>query len=298
MTLNYIQTRIEKLRADIRKHEYLYYVRNQPVITDQEFDALTAELEMLERAHPELITPDSPTQRVGADIAGDFPTVPHRVPMLSISNSYNAQDLTAFDASIKRFAKQQGHTDFQPEYIVEMKIDGAGVALIYEDGVFQTALTRGDGRSGEDITQNIRALRSVPLRLRDESARPIPERLEVRGEVYMPRAAFARLNRERSESGDEPFANPRNAAAGSMKLKTQRNEKTGAIIRSGPAETAARGLMVWLYAPGAIDGAVFGSHSEFLDAIADWGFPVEPHWKRYSSMDALKIGRASCRERV
>ncbi|MFH1377276.1 MAG: NAD-dependent DNA ligase LigA [Planctomycetota bacterium] len=287
MTKNDAQTRIEQLRADIRRHDFLYRIKNKPEISDQEFDALMAELERLEREHPDLVTPDSPTRAVGTDIAGDFPTFPHRVPMLSIANSYNPQELKAFDISIKRYAKQQGIGDIQPEYIVEMKIDGAGVSLTYENGVFKTALTRGDGRSGEDITANIRALRTVPLRMRTESKRSIPEWLEVRGEVYMPRAAFARLNRERSDSGDEPFANPRNAAAGSMKLKTQINERTGAVIRSGPAETAARGLKVWLYAAGAIEGATFKTHSEFLDALTDWGFPVEPNRKLYSSIDAL-----------
>ena len=238
-----------RLRGEIRRHERLYYIEHAPEISDAKFDGLYKELEEFERAHPETVTPDSPTQRIGSDLRRGTGKIAHRRPMLSLDNTYNADELRDFD---RRCAA--------PRYAVELKIDGVAVSLWYEDGVFVRGLTRGDGRRGEDVTANLRTLREVPLRLAGEA----PPFLEVRGEVYLPRSVFARLNEERDAARQTPFAAPRNAAAGSIRLLSS-------------AEASARGLRLFVHTPGVMEGVSFRFHSEFLDAARRWGLPVVEH---------------------
>jgi DNA ligase (NAD+) len=205
------QKKIEQLRRQIRGHDYLYYVLSQPEITDGKYDRLFAELKKLENKHPDLVIADSPTQRVSGRPLEGFQTVTHSIPMLSIDNTYNADELKAFD---ERIAKGLAAKDY--DYVVEPKIDGLAISLRYENGRLTTAATRGDGTTGDNVTANVRTIKAVPLVLLDDGN--VPEILEVRGEVYMPAKSFAELNELRAESGEPAFANPRNAAAGSLKL--------------------------------------------------------------------------------
>src|ERR1041384_848845 len=201
--------RIEKLREELNRHNYLYHVQAMPQISDQEYDRMMQELAVLEAAHPELVTPDSPTQRVGGQPIEGFRTVDHVVPMMSIDNTYDEKEVRAFDERVRK-----GLGGEQPQYVLEPKIDGVATSLRYEDGLLVLAATRGDGRRGDDITQNIKTIRSVPLRLRDAE---IPRILEVRGEVFMPSAEFQRINKQREKEGEAVFANPRNSTAGTLK---------------------------------------------------------------------------------
>jgi len=207
-----VEKRIEGLRREIREHDHLYYVRSAPKIADQQYDALFAELKQLEAEHPGLVTADSPTQRVSGRPLEGFTTVRHAVPMLSMDNTYNADELKAFD---ERVCRQLDTTDY--DYVVELKIDGLAISLRYEHGVLVTGATRGDGTVGDDVTSNIRTIKAIPLALLADEGR-VPAVLEVRGEVYMPTSSFVELNRGRAEAGEASFANPRNAAAGSLKL--------------------------------------------------------------------------------
>jgi DNA ligase (NAD+) len=200
---------IEKLREQINHHNYLYYVLDAPELTDAEYDALMRRLETLEAEHPELLTPDSPTQRVGAKPSEKFDIVVHRRMMMSLANAMDAEEMREFDRRIKRLLHNEGDI----EYIAEVKLDGLAVELVYEDGRLTVGSTRGDGVNGEDVTQNIRTIKSVPLRLMPPAHGGVPHLLEVRGEVILPRRAFERLNQERVAAGEPPFANPRNAAA-------------------------------------------------------------------------------------
>src|SRR5581483_6528665 len=215
-----IDQQIADLRARIRHHEERYYVYDDPEISDVEFDALMDELKQLERDHPELITPDSPTQRVSGRPIEGFETVRHATPMLSLDNAYNEEEAREFDARLKRALG----IDHELSYIAELKIDGLSMALTYEKHELVRGATRGDGTQGEDVTANVRAIRTIPLRLKDGPA----HRIEVRGEVFFPRAAFDRLNREREEQEEPLFANPRNAAAGTM-----RNLDPGLVSKRG-----------------------------------------------------------------
>ena len=258
--------RIHDLRQLIRRHEELYYIQSAPEISDQEFDDLLHELEGLEAAHPGLVTPDSPTQRVGGRIAEGFATVEHKVPMLSLDNAYNEDELRAFD---ERVRKGGGLGDQRVDYVAEMKIDGLSIALTYEDGRLVRGATRGDGSRGEDVTINVRTIRAIPLTLRDGPR----GRIEVRGEVYLPRVAFERINREREQAGEELYANPRNSAAGTM-----RNLEPGLV--------AKRGLGAFTYQI-VSDEILQPSHSETLTAMKQWGLPVEPHWQKCDGVDAL-----------
>ena len=201
-----VRTRCEALRAEIERHSRLYYVEAAPVIGDQEFDALLKELEALEAQYPDLVTPDSPTQRVGGEPLEGFETVEHAVPMMSIDNTYSAEELRAFDDRVRRGLD----TGSLPEYVVELKIDGVAISLLYEGGLLVRAATRGDGTRGDDVTANVKTIRGVPLRL---TGKP-PRKLEVRGEVYMRRQELERLNVLREEAGEAPLANPRNTTAG------------------------------------------------------------------------------------
>src|SRR5688572_25969822 len=202
--------RIQKLREQIRHHEERYYVHNAPEISDAEFDKLLHELERLETENPDLVTPDSPTQRVAGRPTEAFPTVEHVAPMLSLDNAYNEDELRAFDERVRKGA---GLGDTPVTYVAELKIDGLSIALTYEDGRLVRGATRGDGVRGEEVTANVRTIRAIPLSLKAA----LPGRMEVRGEVYLPRAQFARINREREEEGEPLFQNPRNAAAGTMR---------------------------------------------------------------------------------
>ena len=251
----------EKLREEIDRANYRYYVLDDPEISDAEYDRLMRRLEALEREHPELATPDSPTQRVGAAPSEKFGVVVHRRPMMSLGNAMDAEEMREFDKRLKRLLK----SDAEIEYVAEVKLDGLGIELVYEDGRLSVGSTRGDGTNGEDVTQNIRTIKSVPLRLRrpEHNKSKIPRLLEVRGEVIIPRSGFARLNQERDEAGEPVFANPRNAAA-------------GALRQLDPKITASRPLDVFLYAPGVIEGVAFKSQWEFLQGIKALGLRVNP----------------------
>ncbi|HWL93661.1 MAG TPA: NAD-dependent DNA ligase LigA, partial [Phycisphaerae bacterium] len=247
---------IRRLREQIEEHDRSYYVHGRPVISDFEYDKLFARLRELEAAHPDLVTPDSPTQRVGETLLGGFKPVEHAIPILSIDNTYSEGDLRDFDG---RVAKALGGETY--EYIVDPKIDGVSASLRYETGAFVLGATRGTGRVGDDITANLRTLRSILLRL---PGKGWPEVLEVRGEVYWPRAAFDAYNAKLVKAGKEPFANPRNAT-------------TGALKSLDPRDTASRGLAFLSHGFGEIAGAEFERASEFFDAIKKWGLPVNPH---------------------
>lgn len=249
---------ILELRREIAKHNHQYYVLDNPLISDAEYDRLFSRLLELEKAHPELAAPDSPTQKVGAPPLEKFTTVQHTVPMLSLNNATDEEELREFEERIQRFLK---HSD-SIEYAVEPKIDGLAVELVYLDGQFTVGSTRGDGVNGEDITRNLKTIRSIPLSLRAD-ARRIPQRLEVRGEVFLPRQAFQKMNREREEEGQPVFANPRNAAAGSLK-------------QLDSTITAKRPLDIFCHGVGSVEGASFPSHSEFREALRDWGLKPVP----------------------
>lgn len=261
-----IQQQIERLRAEIRRHDILYYVHNRPEISDAEYDRLFAELKQLETQRPDLIAPDSPTQRVSERPLEAFASVRHTVPMLSIDNTYSDEELRAFD---ERVAKGLGHREYG--YVVELKIDGLAMSLRYEQGRLVRAATRGDGETGDDVTANVRTIRSVPLQL---EGRRIPEALEVRGEVYMPRPAFEELNRLRQEAGEAEFANPRNAAAGSLKLLDARI-------------TATRGLAFFAYLVGESSEPVAEGHWEGLQRLKEFGLPVNPHIQRAGDIEKV-----------
>lgn len=281
---------IADLRARIRHHEERYYILNAPEISDVEFDALLDQLEALEQAHPDLLTPDSPTQRVSGRPADGFVTARHAVPMLSLDNAYSEDEAREFDARLRR---SLGVAAEAPPlaYVAELKIDGLSIALTYNDGTLVRGVTRGDGVQGEDVTSNVRTIRSIPLRLRGGPTHP----LEVRGELFLPRASFERINREREEREEPLFANPRNAAAGTMR-------------NLDPALVAKRGLRAFVYQlvdtrsgrEESVEEAVSGaerarvagdepahSHAAVLEALAAWGLPVESHWTRCEGIDAV-----------
>ena len=248
--------RVKELRETIHHHNYLYYVMDAPEITDAEYDLLLRELIQLEKSFPELVTADSPTQRVGARPLDKFSQVTHRIPMLSLENAFTEGDIADFEARIKRELGMAAGDDLV--YVCEPKMDGVAVELVYENGEFAVGSTRGDGFVGEDITQNLKTIRGIPLRLHTETP---PRRLEVRGEVYLSLAAFQKLNAERQEAGEAQFANPRNAAAGSLR-------------QLDPRITARRPLAIFCYGPGEAAGVEFTSQSGFLASLPAWGIPV------------------------
>jgi DNA ligase (NAD+) len=254
------RARMEELRSALRYHDYRYYVLDSPEISDAQYDAMFRELQELERAHPEWITPDSPTQRVGAPPLEKFGTVEHAQPMLSLANAFTEKEAREFDDRIRRFLRRQ-----EPlEYVVEPKMDGVAVELVYVDGLLQVGATRGDGIRGEDVTQNIKTIRSVPLRLMAAPSHPVPERVDVRGEVFMAVADFHRLNEKRKEEGEALFANPRNAAAGSLR-------------QLDSSITAKRPLDMFAYGIGELRGGGFETHWEVLQVLKAWGLKVNPH---------------------
>ncbi|MCL4848587.1 MAG: NAD-dependent DNA ligase LigA [Acidobacteria bacterium] len=263
--------RLDDLRRRIRYHEARYYVLADPEISDAEFDELVKTLQALEAAHPDLITPDSPTQRVGGRPVDGFATVEHVEPMLSLDNSYSIDELRAFDDRVRRGLGAEGALD----YMAELKIDGLSIALTYVDGRLERGVTRGDGVRGEDVTSNVRTIRAVPLRLGTGAP---AGRIEVRGEIFLPRAAFERINREREDQDEPLFANPRNAAAGTMR-------------NLDPRLVATRGLSAFVYQLveiGLSDGRrTWTTQREVLDGLRAWGLPVEPHARRCHGIDEV-----------
>ncbi len=307
--------RLKELSDAIRHHEERYYIHHDPEISDEEFDRLLHELERLEAEHPDLVTPDSPTQRVAGRPVDGFETVDHVVPMLSLDNAYNQDELRAFDERVRK-----GAAPHDIAYVAELKIDGLSIALTFEDGRLLRGATRGDGSRGEDVTTNVRTIRAIPLSLRGGPA----GRVEIRGEVYLPRASFERINRELEDAGEPLFANPRNTAAGTMRnldpaLVSKRG--LGAFVYqlvdagrthgsapthpetpvgfaptpveapgvSAPTDAEAPGGAAPTHAEALVgaDPRVGPTHAETLAAFASWGLPVEPHWKRCANIDEV-----------
>lgn len=268
-----LRRRVETLRAEIHRHEDLYYRAGRPEISDREFDALMAELAALETEHPELASLDSPTRRVGGAPVEGFAQVVHDPPMQSLDNTYSLEELAEWGERLRRLAP-----DATLELVAELKVDGVSISLEYRDGTLVRGATRGNGAVGDDVTVNLRTIRNLPLRLRDGA----PERLVVRGEVYMPRSVFRRLNARREEAGEPLFVNPRNSTAGSIRLLDSR-------------EVAARRLSALLYQ--VADGAEFETHAESLEALARWGLPVHDGWRRCAGLGEVAEFVESWRER-
>jgi DNA ligase (NAD+) len=262
-----VAARIEALREQLHQHSYRYYILNRPEISDAEYDRLFNELRELEAAHPELVTPDSPTQRVGGAVAEGFASVRHRVPMLSLDNAYSPEEIREFEARISRALPGETFS-----YVCEPKVDGLGVALLYEQGRLVRGATRGDGRLGEDVTQNLKTVRTIPLRLRGVPADL--DLLEVRGEVFMDHKAFERLNRALEAEGEEPFANPRNAAAGSLRQKDS-------------AITSKRPLDFFVYSVSDAQPNPFATHWDAMQSLAEAGFRYNNRSRRCPDIAAV-----------
>ncbi len=284
----------EALRAEIRRHDHLYHVEGAPEISDGAYDALFQELKALEAAHPALVTPDSPTQRVGGEPRSDLPTVAHEAPMLSLDSSKEPDDVRRFDERIRK-AVEEGH---EVAYLLQPKLDGVSMELVWEDGVLARAVTRGNGREGEGVTENVRTIPSVPLRLR-EVERPAPRLLSVRGEVFMRLSAFERLNESLLEQGSEPFANPRNATSGAIRQLDAR------ITASRPLEFMAFDILALedgegvggaegaeraegAEGTGVMDRAGFRTDTQALEALRGWGLPLPDRMERVAGEDALE----------
>lgn len=251
---------IEELRAAIRHHDHLYYVLNKPEISDREYDALYRRLKDLEGSNPQFITADSPTQRVAGEPLKEFPVVKHMAPMFSMDNTYSADEIRQFDERVKKNLKNE-----KVEYVVELKFDGVSISLLYEDGLWKRGATRGDGTKGDDVSLNLKTIRSIPLAFR-KGTKSIPSLIEVRGEVYMTKSGFEKINRAKEKEGEEPFANPRNAAAGSLKLLD-------------PKIVAERHLDIYLYGIGECKELKLDTHMDILQYLKDAGFRVNPHFK-------------------
>ncbi len=263
-----VRRRAARLREEINEHAYRYHALDAPTVSDAVYDQLMRDLRDLETRYPDLVTPDSPTQRVGAPPSGAFAAVRHRTPMLSLTNAFSDEELDAWE---KRVRSVLGTVEVR--YVCELKIDGAAVSLTYQDGVFVTGATRGDGTEGEDVTPNLRTINSIPLRLRVKKSAAL---LEVRGEVYLPRKAFESVNAERETRGEPRFANPRNAAAGSLR-------------QLDPQATARRPLDVFVYGVGDAEGLGLRSHFDTLKWLRDAGFRTNPHAAQYDSLDQVKV---------
>ena len=247
---------INDLRNQLHFHNIKYYVHDNPSISDYEYDKLFRQLENLELKYPNLVTSDSPTQRVGANPLTEFDSIKHRLPMLSLANAMNVEEIRQFHEQI-----QKGLGINEIEYVAEPKLDGLAVELVYENGIFVNGSTRGNGEVGEDITQNLKTIKSIPLKL--NNGYNIPDILEVRGEVFIYHKDFDALNKNRLEKNEQPFANPRNCAAGSLR-------------QLDSSITATRPLRIFCYAPGIIKGVKFNTQTEFLNTLPKWGFPVNP----------------------
>ncbi len=265
--LKKIKEEIERLREEIRYHDWRYYVLSDPEISDKEYDDLVKKLKNLEAQYPEFITPDSPTQRVSGAAVEGFPQVRHRVKMLSLDNTYSIEELKEWEEKIKRMLKR----DISIDYTAELKIDGVSCSLLYQNGVLVLGATRGDGEVGEDITLNIRTIPTIPLKL---LGKDVPKSIEVRGEIYMDKEDFKRLNEERKKRGEPPFANPRNAASGSLKLLD-------------PQIVKERNLKCFVHSFGWAEGMEFESHYQFLEKIKKWGLRVNPHSSHCKNLDEV-----------
>jgi DNA ligase (NAD+) len=265
-----IGERLERLRQLLRYHSYRYHVLDDPEVSDAEYDGLMEELKELEAAHPELITPDSPTQRVGAEPLPEFEKVEHQRPLLSLDNAFDEEEVRAWEKRVRRLLGD----DVDLSYTVEPKIDGLAVSLIYEDGLLVQGATRGNGFVGEDVTQNLRTVQAIPLRIPVAGDGPTPRYLEARGEVYMPKDRFEELNRRREEAGERPFANPRNAAAGSVR-------------QLDPSITATRPLSILAYAVGAVEGETLETQWDALSYLRHLGFPTAKNIERCQSLDQV-----------
>ena len=264
-----IVNEIQQLRADIERHNQLYYQDDQPEISDLEYDQLLKRLQQLELDCPQYDDPGSPSHKVGGEPIAGFVTVPHRLPMLSIDNVYDEAELTEFDKRIRKLLEPAE----QIEYVTEYKIDGVAVSLIYENGLLVQGLTRGDGRQGDDITHNARTIRGVPLHLRSRSQQPIPPYLEVRGEAYISNSDFAHLRAVQLAAGDPPFANPRNATAGALKLLD-------------PKQSAARKIRFFAHSVGFCEGIELPTHMAFLEAVRNLGIPITPGVQAWPTWEA------------
>ena len=269
MNLIAIQKQINDLRMQLNDHNYRYYVLDDPLISDSEYDQLFRELQKLETDNPTLITEDSPTRRVGAEPLSSFGSWTHRLPMLSLANAMNEDELAAFDTRVKKGLD----TEKDLEYMAEPKLDGLAVELVYENGFFVNGSTRGDGITGEDITQNLKTITAIPLSLR-KNGQKAPPLLEVRGEVFITKDGFKKLNRNQEKEELSPFANPRNAAAGSLR---QLDSKI----------TATRPLSIYCYEAGRIDGISFDTHEDFLSTLKEWGFPVNPEIQKVKNAETM-----------
>jgi DNA ligase (NAD+) len=266
--------RVEELTAQLRAWDRAYYLQDAPVVDDATYDAALRELRELEAVDPALVRPDSPTQRVGGGVSGGFTEVRHLLPMLSLANARDDDELLAWDQRLQKLLEAAGHAG-EPAFVVEPKIDGLALSLVYRDGLLERAVTRGDGEAGEDVTANVRTIRAVPLSIDDPDP---PALIEVRGECYIPLEAFRRLNEERLDAGLPVYMNPRNTAAGSLR-------------QLDPAMTAERPLAFWSYAIGALEGIEFHSHHEALQWLAARGFPVNP---RIATMTGIEAVREAC----
>jgi len=263
-----ILLQIQLLRSEINQHNIHYYVQDNPIVSDSEYDELMRQLEKLEYENPALITPDSPTQRIGAYPLSEFQSLDHRLPMLSLANAMNKDELKEFDAQIKKGLGLEADI----EYAAEPKLDGLAVELVYENGIFTHGSTRGDGTTGENITQNLKTIRAIPLSLTENV--PVPRILEVRGEVFITHTDFKKMNDKRLEKGEQAFANPRNCAAGSLR-------------QLDSSITANRPLRIYCYAPGIIKGVTFQSQKELLEILPQWGLPVNPKIEFGKGVDFL-----------
>jgi len=259
-----VKQKIEQLREQLEHHNYLYYVKAEPLISDYEYDMMMKELQELEAAHPEYFDSNSPTQRVGSDINKEFKQVRHKYGMLSLSNTYNEGELRDFDQRVRKLINQE------PVYVCELKFDGTAIGLTYENGVFVRAVTRGDGVVGDDVSDNVRTIKSIPLKLRGND---YPAEFEIRGEIFMPRKVFEELNKQRIEAGEEPYINPRNTAAGSLKLQNS-------------AEVAKRKLDCYLYYMLG-EQLPSDSHYENLQYAKRWGFKISEHIKLARNIDEV-----------
>jgi len=264
MTNENIRKQIDELRRQLDEHNYNYYVLSHPTISDYDFDMLLKELEKLEKENPEFFDANSPTQRVGSDLNKEFEQVRHTYPMLSLSNSYSEEELRDFDQKIRKL------TDQLFEYVCELKYDGTSISLQYKNGVLQRAITRGDGTFGDDVTSNIKTIRSIPLKLKGTS---YPEEFEVRGEILLPFAEFERINQEREELGETPFANPRNAASGTLK-----SQKSSVV-----AERKLDAYFYYLLG----ENLPFDGHFENIQELANWGFKISPDTEKCANIDEV-----------
>jgi DNA ligase (NAD+) len=258
MTTEEAHKRIEYLTQELNRHNYLYYVKHSPEISDYDFDKLLEELQTLEKQYPQFLKPDSPTQRVGGEVTKEFPVVKHKYPMLSLANSYSIEEIIEFENRIKKLIESR------VEYVCELKYDGVAIGITYLNGKFYRAVTRGDGEQGEDITPNVKTIRSIPLQLQGND---YPAEFEIRGEIFFPRKNFEKLNKEREESGETLFANPRNTASGTLKMQDS-------------AVVAKRGLDCYLYGIYG-DNLPFTSHAQAIQKAGEWGFKIPPVEKKY-----------------